>query len=246
MSAVATTMDSEQYSYDYFFLDYVCRICWRENAVIELTSLSLKDENKTLTIAEKILECFGVDVSLNKYPEKICEECLTKIEDYSIFRQKCHENELKLAKILQSPVVVEYNEFSKEEHLESFDDIDSFDCETKNEIAIEYSEVSESDTGSVEKKKVVKKRGVKKKTPTYCLICHTDLKTKENLLDHNLEVHGDSNGSFKCFGCTKSFNIRNRRLKHERYLCKELKYGYKCDVCRIYLPTRTIWEQHFR
>lgn len=254
MSFKNSVPEGERYTYDYFFLDYVCRLCWGADGIVELSSFSPKSPENDATIAEKIQECIGIDVTTHSHPKKVCSKCLNEIEIFTEFRRFCHETDKKLHGILEKG--------STHESSESFEVVNNRKLDeliiVKEESDVDFSNIAID--GSIDNffndlplscetnkniDRPVRKKRIKR--TNYCNFCHLNLESIEKLTEHNLECHGiEENGLHKCFGCEKKFNNVKKRLRHESETCKELKCGYKCNICDRFLPKRKIYEHHMR
>lgn len=257
MSWKTSVPESEHYTYDYFLLDSVCRLCWGADGIIELSSYNPKSIENDATIAEKIKECIGIDVTHHAHPKKICSKCLDEIDIFSEFKKFCQETDHRLHIIIENGLAsqkIMSQEVSKKRKL---DDL----MILKEESDVEFSHIgigidesiddlfddlplSCEVSGNVDR---LPKKERKKRSANYCNFCHTNLESSVKLTQHNLDCHGiEENGLYKCFGCEKRFKSTKKRLRHESDTCKGLKCGYKCDICDRFLPKRRVYENHMR
>ncbi|KAI5633126.1 myoneurin-like [Phthorimaea operculella] len=92
-----------------------------------------------------------------------------------------------------------------------------------------------------------KKPEVKTHNSTYCKKCKEDFLDEEDFFQHNSEAHGvERDGSYRCFGCGKLFNVRVSCLMHESRRCPQLVNGYECTLCNTFSQTRYHHEKHMR
>ncbi|XP_055616402.1 titin [Toxorhynchites rutilus septentrionalis] len=88
----------------------ICRLCGVDNPV----KFPIIDENETIivgeddeaTLAKKIEECVGIQVSKDdKMPQNICSLCVDKISDFFEYRLMCAATNLQTRTILNLPLV---------------------------------------------------------------------------------------------------------------------------------------------
>lgn len=232
------------YTCEYFYQNNVCRICWQDNANIEIPLESCTNDKTSLYF--KIKDCLAMDLNFKKNLNKICEGCCKEIENFYDFKKFCNHNEVLLREIFEKnildPVQVENNSEVKIEDSEF--KIDSIESYFEMQLD-EYEKESKIKKVKMKKKLKNKKHG---NACFDCSICHLKFENKNEIVKHNSDLHGvEENGTiFKCFGCEKRFKSRRRRLGHETNFCKGLKDGYKCSVCDRFLPKRRIYESHMR
>lgn len=265
MSVDMILLNGDLYTHDYFLQDDVCRLCWTRDANHEISSkTSQKKQLFKNELVDKIRNCLDLDFREGSYPNKACNNCFTKIEEYHEFKTFCRETDRRLKEILEK-----YNDIDgtgdhpfdvKVERLDTeFPDLDLGKDTLINQSEDFLDSFNDSDNASdcplssfepkLEEKVPVKRKKYKlKRSPTYCNICRLDLETKDSLSLHNNQSHGieEDTGLFKCFGCEKRFKNRKTRLGHEINFCKGLKDGYKCSQCNRYLPKRRTYEAHMR
>ncbi|XP_050676616.1 zinc finger protein 714-like isoform X2 [Leptidea sinapis] len=229
------SINIEEYTYEYFTQEDVCRFCWNKNAITELfnqecsiESLELKD-----TLINKVKECLNIDITLVYTPSKACDQCCDKIESFYYFKRFCQETDKKLQDIINHRHKVQLE--------------DNF---IKNEVDFDVNiGIKDSDEENDSEKNELESKSSRykpKRTPTYCNICCEDFKNLETLDKHKSESHGIEKGLFKCFGCDKTFKTGKSRLGHETRFCKNLKYGYECIQCNKFLRRRRNYEQHMK
>lgn len=261
MSITFSLLDDDLYTYEYFLQEDICRFCWNRNADQEISSKTKeKDLEKKHALFYKIQECLNINLCEEiwpNYPNKACVDCCTKIVNFNNFKLFCQQTERKLCEIFKNhnnntTAEVEVPTASvKIENIDEFPNLDLTKTDSFDSF-LDSLQNSDQDYKSQEEykpnKKTLKSSKYKhKRTSTYCNICHTDLKTKENFQIHNSQSHGVENkDQFKCFGCEKRFKSRKTRLGHEINFCKGLKDGYKCDVCLRFLPKRRMFEAHMK
>ncbi|KAJ2940194.1 hypothetical protein O0L34_g11760 [Tuta absoluta] len=90
-------VENALYSKEYFLQDYICRFCWAKDAMIECTWKS--------PLFFKVEYCMNIDLSQDDpgyYPNKVCQECYDKIEQFYDFKTFCHNANDKLYRILNN------------------------------------------------------------------------------------------------------------------------------------------------
>lgn len=239
--------DSDQYNYEYFSNEDVCRLCWNKNADNDIV-LKYAENSTEICLLDIIKDCLQIELE-DTHLNKVCVDCLNEIKRFYLYKTFCQETDAKLRIILQKGFEdTKIKELSSDliksedidEVYDKIDDIDPYFDDT-----LEYVEDTEKKLKSISK---VRKKYLSKRSPTYCNICCLDLESIDSLSQHNAELHGiENNGTlFKCFGCEKRFKSRKTRISHEVNFCKGLKDGYKCTICDRFLPKRCTYEFHMR
>ncbi|KOB79340.1 Uncharacterized protein OBRU01_00548, partial [Operophtera brumata] len=242
MSWKTVTLNSDIYTYEYFLTEYVCRICWCQ----EITSDTPEDVETDVTIAEKLFECIGVELTIHPRPAKICLSCRNEVENINEFRSFCLTTQRKLYDILQrgpqnqtkpdTNLIEDYNPSESNE----------FDLELANSLENLFEDLNNESDGREEPLAKKPKKIKKLRSETYCTSCKTDLVSQDSFIQHNIDIHSLENGLYKCFGCERVFKHRKRCLRHETEYCKALKKGYKCGICQKFLQSRGSFEKHLR
>lgn len=249
MSWRTVELSNDLYTYEYFLAENVCRLCWCQNGLKEITSRPSEDVETNVTIAEMIHECIGIDLSINPRPTKICFSCLNEVENFCDFRSFCFATQSKLYDKLQigSQEQVEPDQTNDESKLHDY----THDSNGFSDL--EYSAINNlfedlnNESVTVETLPVLKRKKRKKIKPeTYCAQCKTDLGSQDMLTQHNADIHAIEKSLFKCFGCDRVFKNRKGCLRHETEFCKALKNGYKCNICGKFLQKRVTLEIHLR
>lgn len=173
MSWKTVTPNSDMYTYEYFLTEYVCRICWCQNGVKEITSDVPEDVETNLTIPEKLLEYIGVDLTVNPRPTKICPSCWKEVENISEFRSFCLTTQRKLYDILQKgpqmpiesdqKLVVEENNLIEDYRPNS----NEFDLELANTINNLFEDLNNESDGRDEPSPKKPKKTKKLRSETY-------------------------------------------------------------------------------
>ncbi|XP_047518294.1 zinc finger protein OZF-like isoform X1 [Pieris napi] len=228
-------------SSEYFMQEDFCQLC--------LFKIGTGALQITQCITEKIKECLDLDFT-EEFPNRICKVCEIKIKQFYDFKQTCQDSYRKFRDFLANkPIKIESHQDDDsdnthfEEELSSEPEIKPIVIETMP-IAIETEPIVNDTKLNVKDTKQVKKRIRKKRSDSWCYVCLIDFKTSEYLNKHREEHHENSITLYKCLGCEKGFRNRRLCLSHERLFCRELKNGYKCNICNILLPTRRKYENH--
>lgn len=240
-------IESDIYAYEYFLQKDICRLCWSKNANIEIFEENFEN-NSQKHIIDIIKDCLQIEL-LNVDPKKLCESCSNEVNRFYSFKRFCNETDNKLKEILLKGLEELQNKridvnTVKDEVVDvdfNFDGLgpfieDTADCSDDCNVNTLISHAK------------FRQKYSHKRTPTYCNLCCLELGTKEKLSLHNSEFHGCENDGtvFKCFGCEKRFRNKKLRTSHEHNFCKQLRDGYKCNICDRYLPKRCMYEYHMR
>ncbi|XP_045530406.1 zinc finger protein 714-like isoform X4 [Pieris brassicae] len=215
-------------SFEYLIQDDFCQLCLLKIGALQITQC----------VTEKIKECLDLDFT-EDFPNRICKVCEIKINQFYDFKKTCQDSYRKFREFLANKLI----------KLESYQKDDSDNTHFKEvssepevkptvietiPIAIENEALVNDTKPIVKDTKQVKTRIRKKRSDS----------AAEYLNKHREEHHENSITLYKCLGCEKGFRNRRLCLSHERLFCRELKNGYKCNICNILLPTRRKYENH--
>lgn len=257
MSSNTLSLNSNNYNYKYFQNADVCRLCWNRNAVREIykNNANLAENEIKDNLLEEIQFSLNIMcVDTEGYPNKLCEKCYQKTKQFYTFKLFCIEADNNLKEIMNkkySDSPLENDNILVEVKLESMDEFsDSLyasDCDAKSMKEHTSKLISSKSKRKVNRTSIAKITKKKKRTSTYCNICRIDYEDEDQFSIHNEKFHGIlTDGSYKCFGCDKTFQSRKTRIGHEIKSCKGLTNGYQCSVCDRYLPKRRMFESHMR
>lgn len=250
-------LDNALYSLDYFLQEDVCRLCWKRGAKRDIYSKPNEKchENVNNTLSDTIQDCLHLDLSTRTVPGKLCNMCLETIENFSNFKTFCHETDRRLLKIFKNYDFKPPLPINPEEIRVKTENIDEKPAQPNPNSLDDFldslrpSDHSSDDEKPLESLKRLKTTKTKTKITNknlYCNICKTEFETAETFTKHNADDHGFENGFYKCFGCEKKCSTRRGRNGHETQFCKNLRNGYKCAKCDIYLPSRGSYEKHMK
>ncbi|XP_063708215.1 zinc finger protein 260-like [Culicoides brevitarsis] len=228
-----------------FNFNSICRTCMGE--VPDLHSIYEKETIKKLKV------CCDVQVWENDgLPAKICQLCLTEVEQAFTFRERVKRSDISLRQILRSTKTVvkaEPNEVMEVEYLEfegGFQDADQFsDAEEK-------SSPEESKENAVLAN--VKCELDEYQTQFKCTECGQCFRDKRTLVRHGY-VHMPK--QFKCTQCDKSYNRPDKLTAHMRthtnYECSAEEEArktvpgapYECEKCGETFKAKRSLRTHF-
>lgn len=134
----------------------------------------------------------------NKFPEKVCQECMTKISDISAFIDKCKSNQSMLLHIINVKSEATASKDDQwDESVEFFSDNDPSHIVSKKE---EFQCANCGKSFSLKKDLVLHIRMHSEIGPYSCSNCNLCFKSEQNLTQHQV-IHNRK--SHKCHICGK-------------------------------------------
>ncbi|XP_070495595.1 zinc finger protein 808-like isoform X2 [Chironomus tepperi] len=212
--------------------DNSCRICMAENTKLE----SIFDQHNDRQISEIIMEISGIKIEeTDSLSKKICEDCRTKVIDFSAFRQLCIDTDdtvrynILLAE--QTESLVEVDDHVIEENINQYEE----ECFIEENIDIsqdgntEYMETLVNDDEESSDK------------ITEAIILEESSQDINNELTQKMrEAHyaKEQLKKHKCPFCTKSFLFPSKVTRHVAAVHKNLnepkkniKKNHTCPIC---------------
>ncbi|CAH1167955.1 unnamed protein product, partial [Phyllotreta striolata] len=203
----------------------ICRSCFSRQHLTQI-------ERDVLDLF-KIVPDYEIEIN-EELPNKICQDCLNKLSDISVFVVTIKQNDLYLRQILEDskerkPVSCNFfQEYNESEHL------------NKN-IKIEVlKEPEEEDVESI----YTKNEQLLQKSASFdCDQCAKTFKNPTNLKLH-LRSH-TKDTPYECKVCSKKFRYTSNLKRHVNVIHKQIK-PFECEICYKKFSTQLRKTEHFR